>query len=1195
VAERIAPQGAWEAGHTESVSQVRRSPAHPEASARGLLDKAREPSRRDVRAQLSEQLAAALLQDAESYVDAKDQGRTTRLKRLMADPAGQRFSTTLTDRVFRTSDAARVAVQVKRLVERLGPPRFLSPMERLELSLAASLAHTAAPVIARGVLKQVKQESRGLVLDQATAQLEVALKGRRAEGIRINLNQLGEALLGEQDAERRVAKYAAIAQRKDVDALSVKVSSIGSWLAPLAFDADVARLAARLSTIYRASLAGKPVVPTRVMLDMEAYDDVPLTLAVLKAALAAPGCAEARAGVVLQAYLPDSHAHLESILELARMRAAQGLPPLRVRLVKGANLAFERVDSARRGLVLPMFARKVETDASFKRLLERLLQEGVGRGIELGVASHNVFDVAFALVSRASSRAPDAVGIEMLEGMAMPLLRSVVALGVEVLSYVPVCADDAMVNGIAYLVRRLDENTAPENFLRHSFGMRADDAAFLQERERFRDALRRMDNLDLSPRRAPQFATGLPSARGEADTDFARTDARTLVADAIAALHAQPMVTLESMGARPLVRGARVPGFDPSRPGAEPYAVHLLQETELDNVLAPLVRDASGFGRSTLARRSALLARAAQRLRDARAELIAAVVMDAGKRVVEADAEVSEAIDFAEYYRRSFRELVDHVDAVPSPRGVVLVAPPWNFPLAIPAGGVFAALMAGNRVVLKPACETAYVAFRLASCLWDAGIPKDVLSLVLCSDDVASRFVQDPRVATVVLTGATSTARLLQRLRPGLHLAAETGGKNAYIVSAMSDREQAIRDVVVSAFGHAGQKCSATSLLIAEAEVYDDPHFMDTLEDAVRSLRVGPAHLPETFVTPLIQPPAGPLARALSELSAGERWLVPPKVNAANPRLVGPAVKVGVTPASADYTTELFGPVLGVMRATSFDHALELARGTGYGLTAGLASLDEEEQGRFVAEARAGNLYVNRPTTGAVVERQPFGGYDASSFGSGAKAGGPNYVARLARWQAVPASTDLSSTRLPEWLVARLNALAEQLGPRDLASLALRLRGYVAADQAHFSRAHDPHAVLGQHNLFRYRPRPQLLLRVAADAEPRDVLGSVLAAELCQAAHQVSVHPAYPGTKDATLLGCPVHIETGAAMVERLRVRSYVRIVGTREPELDALCAETGAHLADDPVLEDGRLELLHYTEEQSVSIEAHRHGYLQR
>jgi RHH-type proline utilization regulon transcriptional repressor/proline dehydrogenase/delta 1-pyrroline-5-carboxylate dehydrogenase len=1128
-------------------------------------------------------------------VDAADHARTARLQRLMGDPAGQRFTTTLTDRVFRTTDAARVAEQVKRLVQRLGAPRFLSPLERLELNLAASLARTAGPLVARGVLKQVKHESRGLVLDQAPPQLEAALRARRAEGMRINLNQLGEALLGEKDAERRVAKYAAIAQRKDVDALSVKVSSISSWLSPLAFESDVTRLATRLAAIYRASLLGKPEAPTRVMLDMEAYDDVALTLAVLSRALAAPGCAEVRAGVVLQAYLPDAHAHLESVLALARTRAAQGLPDLRVRLVKGANLAFERVDSARRGLALPIFARKVETDASFKRLLGRLLEEGVGNGIELGVASHNVFDVAFALVSRASSRAPERVGLEMLEGMAMPLLRSVVALGVNVLSYVPVCADDAMVNGIAYLVRRLDENTAPDNFLRHSFGMRAEDAAFQQERERFRDAIRRMDSLDLAPRRAPQRGTGLPSMRGEADTDFTHPDARKRIADALAALRARPVSELASVAARPLVPGARVPGFDPSRPGAEPYAVHLLRDLDVDNVLEPLVRDASGFGRSTLAQRSALLGRAAQRLRDARTELVAAIVMDAGKRVTEADVEVSEAIDFAEYYRRSFRELQDQVDAVLGPRGVVLVAPPWNFPLAIPAGGVFAALMAGNRVVLKPACEVAYVAWLLASCLWAAGIPKNVLSLVLCSDDVASRFVRDPRVDSVILTGATSTARLLQRLRPGLHLAAETGGKNAYIVSAMSDREQAIRDVVVSAFGHAGQKCSATSLLIAVAEVYDDPHFMDTLEDAVSSLRVGPADLPDSFVTPLIQPPSGPLARALTELSPGERWLVAPRVDAANPRLVGPAVKVGVTPSSPDYATELFGPVLGVMRATSFEHALELARGTGYGLTAGLASLDEEEQARFIAEARAGNLYVNRPTTGAVVERQPFGGYDASSFGSGAKAGGPNYVARMARWSAVPASTDAPSTQLPAWLAARVDALGSQLAAIESTRLVRRIRGYVAADQAHFSRAHDPHAVLGQHNLFRYRPRLHVLLRIAADAAPRDVLASVLAAELCQAALHISFHPAYRGTTDATELHCPVHVETAEALALRLRIRSYVRIVGTREPELDLLCVSLGAHLADEPVLEDGRLELLHYTEEQSVSIEAHRHGYLQR
>ena len=263
------------------------------------------------------------------------------------------------------------------------------------------------------------------------------------------------------------------------------------------------------------------------------------------------------------------------------------------------------------------------------------------------------------------------------------------------------------------------------------------------------------------------------------------------------------------------------------------------------------------------------------------------------------------------------------------PLGVVVVTPPWNFPLSIPAGGVLAALAAGNAVVLKPAPEAVLVGWWLANCLWDAGVPRDVLQFLPCPDDEIGRgLVTDPRVGAVILTGSVETARLFLGWRPDLTLFAETSGKNAIIVTALADRDQAIRDLVRSAFGHNGQKCSAASLAICEAEVYDDPDFRRQLRDAAASLAVGSAWELTSRITPLTQPPGAALRRALTVLDEGEEWLLEPCPAGDNPQLWSPGIKLGVRPGSFFHRTECFGPVLGLMRAEDLDQAIALANAT---------------------------------------------------------------------------------------------------------------------------------------------------------------------------------------------------------------------------------------------------------------------------
>lgn len=1140
-----------------------------------------EVADRLLRASLSRQLEA-------------DRNRADLFARLMDDPAGQVLTTALTDRLYRSRNASRLMSEVAHLLERLGIPRYMSSFERLELSGARYFSWLAPGTMAGAVLRRVRDDTRDVLLSAEHGALTSFLGDRKADGVAVNVNHLGEALLGEQEAERRVQDYEALARRDDLEAVSVKVSSIGSQLELLAFEETVATLTERLCRIYRASL--ESAAPPVVMLDMESYHHVELTMAVLRASLSRPENVGVRAGVVVQAYLPECCELLGQVIHLSQQHVARGGQRLRVRIVKGANLAQERVESAALGWRVPILPNKQAVDANYKRALLLATSAPLAGAVKLGVASHNLFDIAYGLVLREERGLRQDLSFELLEGMAEPLRRALSDEGVPLLAYAPIVDEHELHSGIAYLVRRLDENTDPENFLHDSFGMRPDDAAWQTQRRRFLSACADVESPPPAPARhgAAYHDRNLPPRRvrgvgfsNECDTDFATAPNRAWIRDKLGAqrnAHAPEHCSV--------IAGAEVPqgvlheGFDPSEPTVVPYRFRAAAAPDIQRALQCAAQDPAGWADTTTSERSHLLLHVAQLLRNRRGELIASMVMDAGKRVQEADAEVSEAIDFAEYYRQSALDFEHEAGVHLHGRGTVLIAPPWNFPLAIGAGGVFAALMAGNRVLFKPALETIEVGVRLAELCWEAGVPREVLQLVLCEDEEAGAMVRDPSVDAVVLTGATSTARLLQQMRPGLHLSAETGGKNALIVSAMSDRELAAGDAVRSAFGHAGQKCSAASLLICEAEVYDDPKFLETLRDAAASLQVGPAWDARSVVTPLIHPPHGPLARALDELEPGESWLLPPRRSTTNPRQVSPGIKLGVREGSFTHTTELFGPVLGVMRADDFEHALRLASSTGYGLTAGLHSLDEREQRAFIARMPAGNLYVNRAITGAIVRRQPFGGMGKSGYGPGAKAGGPNYVAQL----SVPRPVARAVRRLsPQQLPDVLSAFAAVLSHEEWQCLQLRWAHYGDTYRDHFAQTHDPSRVLGQDNLLRYLPSRGGVIRVGQGADWLCVASTLAASLVAGSQARLSLTPGL--SMSHSIAGA--FEETVDALAQAAPGVERVRLIGSEDAELLDWVARCGAHLDRDPVSPRGRVEVLRYLQEQTVSIDYHRYGNL--
>ena len=1171
-------------------------------------------SRRADRARRAVALAEALLREALAGQTSDERAQARRLARMMEDPRGKELTIALTDQAFRSRRPERIADQIAYLLDRYGAPRFMEWWERVGLILGGVMAHYLPSVVVPPILARLRQESDSFILPAEEDDLRRYLAERRAAGTRLNLNQLGEAILGEEEAARRLAAYMALLAREDVEYISVKVSSVSSQINLVAFRPTIEQVKERLRTLYRQAWRHRyrhpdgHVTPKFVNLDMEEYRDLDLTVTALREVLDEEEFMPLPAGVVLQAYLPDSHRVQRDLTDWALERAALGGAPIKLRIVKGANLAMERIEGELHGWPQAPYATKPEVDANYVRMLEYGCRRDRARAVHLGIASHNLFDVAYGLLLREDEGVEPWVEFEMLEGMANHQARAVQARAGALLLYAPVVRAEDFASAIAYLVRRLDENTAEDNFLRHVFGLEPDSPAWARERDRFLAALDLVDRVSDAPRRtqnraAESRAEDPPATDSAApftnapDTDWSLPANRQWIAGVMDGWRDRPPETVPlQIGGELLPGGAEAEGRDRSRSGRVAYRHALADRAAVSRALDATRAAQTAWAARPHAERRALLDRAAAVLARRRGDLIGAMIVDGAKTVAEADPEVSEAIDFARYYARALDQVDDLRECGMEPLGVVVVAPPWNFPLSIPAGGVLAALAPGNGVILKPAPEAVLVGWHLAQALWDAGIPKAALAFLPCPDgDVGRGLITDPRVDAVILTGSVETARRFLAWRPDLTLFAETSGKNSMIVTALADRDQAIRDLVRSAFGHDGQKCSAASLAICEAEVYEDEIFRRQLRDAAASLPVGDAWDPSSRITPLTQPPGDALRRALTTLDEGEEWLLEPRLLRGDERLWSPGIKLGVRRASFFHRTECFGPVLGLMRAEDLDEAIALADDTPFGLTSGIQSLDDREVDRWVERIQAGNLYVNRPTTGAIVGRQPFGGWKASSVGPGAKAGGPNYALQLARWRQVslPAGDAECSPRVAEALT---HCLALMGGDAEAAAvLRASAASYAAAWRGHFGREHDPSALLGEDNVFRYRPCRGIIARGAGSppAQRLALLQALLAALTADAPLTLSLPRGEPWPWLEEHAGMTAVIESEAQLTERLRSGTFERLRVLAPVSLDVRAAahQAGVAVIDAPAVATGRLELRWYLREQTVSRVRHRYG----
>jgi RHH-type transcriptional regulator, proline utilization regulon repressor / proline dehydrogenase / delta 1-pyrroline-5-carboxylate dehydrogenase len=1118
-----------------------------------------------------DELSSAVVEQVQHWVlDASQQKNSqaaNRLSGLLQDSNGLDFAVGFVDGVIRPESLKVAAKNLYRL--RKITPKFLPWILRAMVSLGANLARPFPWIVIPIARKVLRSFVAHLVIDATPTKLSRSISRLSKQGSTLNVNLLGEAVLGNKEADRRLQKVKDVLSRPDVDYVSVKVSAIVSPHSPWSFNETVSDVIERLTPLYR--IASESKKQKFINLDMEEYHDLDMTVAVFKGILSKPEFTNLQAGIVLQAYLPDAVRAMIDIQQFAASRVFAGGAPVKVRVVKGANLPMERVDAESHGWPLATVESKAAADANYKRVLNYALTEERVANVRIGVAGHNLFDLAFAWLLASQRNAQIGMDFEMLLGMAEAQANVIRKTVGTLVLYTPVVHPQEFDVAIAYLIRRLEEGASKENFLSNAFRL-TDPDIFQVEEERFRDSLSMLDLEIPIPNRLQDRRNDVAFAPASGFANAADTD--------------------------PSLAGNRAWGYEIiGRAGTSDIGLDLVanqtisSEAKLQEVMDRVVAGGARWANESLQTRATKLHEIGVAMEANRGALIEVAMAEAGKTIDQADTEISEAVDFAHYYAQRALEL-DKIDgASPVPFGVTVVTPPWNFPIAIPAGGALAALAAGSAVIFKPAGASARCGAVLADIISKI-IDQDVFVPVQLSESgLGKQLLSHPKVDQVILTGGYETAQLFRGFRPDLRLLAETSGKNAIIVTESADYDLAAKDIAYSAFGHAGQKCSASSLVILVGSVHKSKRFLRQLHDAVSSMHVGHANDPRTQMGPMIAAPAGKLLEGLTQLGRGEKWLLEPSQLDETGKLWSPGIRVNVVPNSTSHLTEYFGPILSIMIAPNLEAAIALQNSVDYGLTTGIHSLDAVEIEKWLAKIQAGNLYVNRGITGAIVQRQPFGGWKRSSVGPSTKAGGPNYILSLTNWKS---SRSTASAEIRNKSVNELLAIAQltDFSDTEMESLVRAAKSDQAALTETFSNATDPSNLDSERNVLRYR-RSDCVLRIQDTAGSQETMRA-LSIALVLGSLDIS---AFELDKNVMSLlkksGLRVAIEDQDTFERRLAASPRrVRLVGGA-PIVDADSAFSNCDVAvySHELTESGRIELLPFFKEQSVTVTGHRFG----
>lgn len=1160
---------------------------------------------------------------ANQLISNFDKSFYLKMNKMLEHPEDKALLIELMDQCFRSHSNKRIANQIIFLLEKHGTAHFFTTKDRGLLWLFQNFGKFFPNIAVPAFVNQIREDTSTVVIKAEEEPFNAHLLKRKKEGTRVNVNLIGDVVLGEEAAALRIQKYLKALENPNIDYLSIKISTIYSQINSLDFEHTVDVLVERLTKIYDQAQrfpynkSDGSVTNKFINLDMEEYGNLAITVAVFKKTLEKPQFKSFYGGIVLQAYLPDASLWLQELTLWAKIRVEKGGNSIKIRLVKGANMEMEETEASQKYWERATYTNKKETDANYKRLTKYALQKENAPYVHIGTASHNLFELAFATVLAKENGTSQYHTLEMLEGMSDAARLAIKEISKEVILYAPTASFQQFTNAIAYLVRRLDENTRPDNFIRYSFGLRVGTKDWKEQKDLFVESFENAKTLFVGMKRIQNrpeekwsdFSDSTYDTllyHQEADTDFSLPKNREWAENIVKEWKfdknvKHKVVPIVVAGVEISIDRELYEVFDKSQiqKGVLVGRFALANKDDLKKAVETARVDVNGWRGKTYKQRHEILKNVAINVRQRRGDLIGIAAAEVGKAFTETDVEVSEAVDFLEFYPYSVNYFKAYENLEFSGKGVGVVVSPWNFPIAIPLGGIAATLASGNSVIIKPASASALCAYEVCKCFWDAGVSKTTLQFVPCAGFFAGEhLISNKDVDFVILTGGEDTASSMLKCRPNLFLTAETGGKDATIVTNMADREQAIKNICQSAFSNSGQKCSATSLLVLENEVYADKEFRKVLIDTAASISVGSVWDFKNRMGSLTNQITGNLFKALDCLEEGEEWALKPQYEKNNPYMLKPAIKWGVNEGSFCHMTELFGPVLTVMRANNLKHAIKIVNDTGYGLTSGIESLDEREVSYWKEHLNAGNLYVNRGTTGAIVLRQPFGGMGKSAIGAGRKVGFFNYITQFVNFKELskPKVKKIYQNNVIQFIGSCHSSFTHN---GEFEKLEMALQSYYENYENEFSVEKDYVKIRGEDNYFRYIPLNRVVIRVDSSDNLFDICLRILASGISKVNFTVSINR---NDEIKKFLQTAVPLFTTAdnmieqddiSFIETLKlfdrvIYSYIKKVPQCVFEA---ASKSKTFILRHPPMMEGRLELLNYFKEQSISHSFHRYG----
>ena len=866
----------------------------------------------------------------------------------------------------------------------------------------------------------VSEMAKTFIAGESVKEVFERVSGLRKKRMSYTVDILGEAVLSEKEAlhyqklylelisglSKEVSRWDSVSQLDDSPNgklpkvnVSVKLSSLYSQADPIDFESSVNILKERLHPVFRLAKSEGAFI----YLDMEDYHFKDIVLAVFKEILTEDEFVSwNHAGIVIQAYLKESESDLKNLIEWVKKRGT----PVTVRLVKGAYWDYETIISKQKRWTSPVFQNKYETDANFEKLTTLLIDNYPL--ICPAIASHNIRSLAYAKSYAEYKILPkNAIEFQFLFGMADPIKEAFVELGERVRIYTPY---GELIPGMAYLVRRLLENTANDSFLRQGFVEGVNEDELLKSPQHNSQTLG-----------SQGFSTSI-QFQNEPDTDFTILKNRYLMESAINDFRKSfnkkhPLI----IGGKKIETKEWCDSFNPSNSTEVIGLFAMADISHAEDSINAAKLAFQSWQNVNVQDRAKILQKAALIMKERRFELAALMSFEEGKPWREADGDVSEAIDFLNYYALEAEKLFTPEKLLsPSgeenysfyqPRGVTAIISPWNFPLAILTGMSSAAIACGNTVILKPAKQASLIASRYMEILEAAGLPSGVCNYLPGSGKtIGNHLVKHEDVNLIAFTGSMEVGLSINKFASEVpstqdfvkKVICEMGGKNAIIVDDDADLDEAVKGVIYSAFGYAGQKCSAASRVVVLKNIYDQ--FVDRLISAVNSIKVGSACDPASYLGPVIDKSAYESIKKYIEIGLQEGKMICGNGDVpSNGYFISPVVFKDVNPNSRIAQEEIFGPVLALIKAENFNQALEIANGVKFALTGGLFSRSPGNIQRAKEKFKVGNLYINRGSTGAKVARRPFGGFKMS--GIGAKAGGKDYLLQFVEPRVVTENT----------------------------------------------------------------------------------------------------------------------------------------------------------------------------------------------